>query len=107
MNDTSSDTRIPIEEFEDFATCQLVGQQFGMRYQAFCEAFTASMADPVRKLERTPWPRQCTNGLRGREPHASYGYDNDFNLTVRVVEALPVPGGAIGESNLNWYGKLA
>lgn len=90
------DTRIPLEEFEDFATCRLVDQQFGIRYQAFNEAFDASMADPARKHSRIPWPRQQTIALRGREPHASYSQDVDFNLTVRVVEALPVPGGRIG-----------
>lgn len=62
------DTRIPIEEFEDFASCRMVGQQFGQRYEFFCEAFAASLADPEQKFARTPYPRQLTIAKVGREP---------------------------------------
>lgn len=96
MNDTSSDTRIAIEEFEDFATCRLVGQQFGMRYQAFCEAFTAALNDPELKQSRIPAPRQVTDAQRNREP--SWWLDDNLDRH----EARGSYGGAIGQSQLPW-----
>lgn len=62
------DTRIPIEDFDHFPSCRMVGETFGRRYEFFCEAFQASLQDAEQRLARTPDPRQVTIARRGREP---------------------------------------
>lgn len=80
------ETRIPLEEFEDFDTARLVGTQFGIRYEAFCEA--------VAQFQRiAPEPRQCTIARCGREPRVY----TDLEQTFGEPAFTPSPwGGRIG-----------
>lgn len=86
MNDT---TRIPIDDFDDFATCRVSGTSAGIRYQAAMEA--------IAQFDKTPpAPRHDTIALRGREPSP---YSRIHLHHVAANEPTP---GAIGESELPW-----